>query len=75
MNNPSDKSAISSEQPNEQLGTSELTDQELDGVAAGAGGGAGKVTHGIKTLDEAPKESITFEYGGLNVQYTPQKPD
>lgn len=75
MNKPSDNSSIGSELPGEQLKTSELTDQELDGVAAGTGGGAGKATHGIKTLDEAPKESITFEYGGLNVQYTPQKPD
>jgi type VI secretion system secreted protein Hcp len=25
--------------------------------------------------DEAPKETVTFEYGGLNVQYAQQKPD
>jgi type VI secretion system secreted protein Hcp len=25
--------------------------------------------------DEAPKETVTFEYGGLNIQYSQQKPD
>jgi type VI secretion system secreted protein Hcp len=25
--------------------------------------------------DESPKETVTFEYGGLNIQYSQQKPD
>jgi type VI protein secretion system component Hcp len=25
--------------------------------------------------DESPKEAVEFEYGGLQVHYTPQKPD
>jgi len=34
----------------------------------------------VKTIswahdDESPKETVTFEYGGLNVMYTQQKPD
>ena len=34
----------------------------------------------VKTIswsydDESPKETCTFEYGGLQVHYTPQKPD
>ena len=34
----------------------------------------------VKTIswsydDEAPKETTTFEYGGLQVHYSPQKPD
>ena len=34
----------------------------------------------VKTIawsydDESPKETTTFEYGGLQVHYTPQKPD
>jgi hypothetical protein len=50
---------------------SELTGQELDAVM----GGGAKAASGVKTMDEAPKETITFEYGGLAVQYTPQIPD
>jgi type VI protein secretion system component Hcp len=34
----------------------------------------------VKTIswsydDESPKEAMTFEYGGLQIHYTPQKPD
>lgn len=34
----------------------------------------------VKTIswahdDESPKETVTFEYGGLNIMYTQQKPD
>ena len=34
----------------------------------------------VKTIawsydDESPKETVTFEYGGLQVYYTPQNPD
>jgi type VI protein secretion system component Hcp len=34
----------------------------------------------VKTIswsydDESPKETVTFEYGGLQVHYSPQKPD
>ncbi len=34
----------------------------------------------VKTIswahdDEAPKETVTFEYGGLNIQYYQQQPD
>jgi hypothetical protein len=69
MNNPSEKSATQPELPNEQLEGGELIGQELDGVT----GGDGKVATRAKS--ENPKETVTFEYGGLAVQYTPQKPD
>jgi len=36
-----------------------LNEKELDQVSGG---------------DEAPKETVTFEYGGLHVQYIQQKP-
>jgi hypothetical protein len=68
MSEPSDKSTISSQPTNEQL--EELSAQELDGVT----GGDGK-TQTKSPKVEALKETITFEYGGLAVQYTPQKPD
>ena len=34
----------------------------------------------VKTIswshdDEAPKETVTFEYGALSIAYAPQKPD
>ncbi len=36
-----------------------LNEKELDQVSGG---------------DESPKETVTFEYGGLHVQYIQQKP-
>ena len=45
--------------PIESAGDGALSDQELDAVSAG---------------DEAPKETLTFGYGGLIVHYTQQKP-
>ncbi len=38
---------------------SELSEEELSMVSGG---------------DEAPKETVTFEYGGLQVHYSQQKP-
>ena len=45
----------------------ELGARQLDAISAGGA----TVTHN----DEAPKETITFEYGGLIIQYVAQKPD
>ena len=80
MNKPSDeKGTITSGLPNEQLEASELTDKQLDlatgGVSKGLIGASDKVSLGIKVSDESPKETVTFEYGGLAIQYTTQKPD
>lgn len=74
MNTPSDKSITASEQPNE---ASELTGQELDAATGGSGTAAlaNKVASGIKAMDEAPKETVTFEYGGLVIRYGQQKAD
>jgi bacteriocin-like protein len=41
------------------VGNNELSEEELAKVAGGA----------------PPKETVTFEYGGLQVQYTQQNPD
>jgi bacteriocin-like protein len=38
----------------------ELSEQELSKVSGG---------------DESPKETVTFEYGGLAIQYVQQTPD
>jgi hypothetical protein len=46
----------------------ELTPEDLHQVV---GGGAPKWSHD----DEAPKETVTFEYGALVVQYHQQMPD
>ena len=77
MNKPSDKSTTASAPP-DALETGELSEQQLDGVAGGvgaAGAGGVKAVPGTSAKDEAPKESVTFEYGRLNIQYTPQKSD
>jgi len=66
MSEPSDKSTISSQPTNEQL--EELSAQELDGVT----GGDGK-TQTKSPKVEALKETITFEYGGLQVHYSQQE--
>jgi hypothetical protein len=42
------------------VGTTELSEQELAMVSGG---------------DESPKETVTFEYGALQVHYTQQKPN
>lgn len=63
MNNPSDKSKT------DLTNVGELSGQELDGVT----GGDGKAPARAKS--EGPKETVTLEYGGLAVQYAPQKPD
>lgn len=68
MSEPSDRNTTTSQQTNEQL--DELTAHELDGVR----GGDGKTQARSPKVD-TPKETITFEFGGLAVQYTPQKPD
>jgi hypothetical protein len=44
----------------------ELEGEQLDSVV----GGGGK-----QTPAESPKEEITFEYGGMQIQYTQQKTD
>ena len=77
MNAPSDNSMTGSEQPNEQREASELTSQELDkatgGVAKTAAGIGSKVNPGaISRDDEAPKETVTFEYGSLAIKYSQQ---
>ncbi len=41
------------------VGNTELSEQELAMVSGG---------------DESPKETVTFEYGALHVQYIQQKP-
>ena len=70
MTKPSEeKNTITSESSSAAI-ASELTDQDLDEVA----GGGGKAPSGI-THDESPKETVTFEYGGLSIQYAQQKPD
>jgi hypothetical protein len=72
MNKPSEQeNTITSKESSGEPDASELTDQELDKVA----GGAGKAASGIKTNDESPKETVTFEYGGLLVNCTKQNPD
>ncbi len=40
--------------------TNELSEADLSKVSGG---------------DESPKETVTFEYGSIHVQYIPQKPD
>jgi hypothetical protein len=67
----------------------ELSEEQLDRVAGGvvtSGSSAGVVTSGSPTSaisslssgvgsggDAPPTETITFVYGALKVQYTPQK--
>jgi len=78
MNTPSDKSITASKVPDEQPESSELTKQQLDDVTGGLAkpGTAGiKPASGVSMDDESPKETITFEYGGLSIQYSQQKPD
>ena len=68
MNKPSEqKSTVTSELPNKLPETGELTDQELDQVA----GGVGKAVTWAHN-DESPKETVTFEYGGLVINYSQQ---
>jgi len=58
------------------------------GLRKSAGGGTAGLFYlvfnfklvAVKTIswsydDESPKETVTFEYGGLQVHYSPQKPD
>jgi type VI secretion system secreted protein Hcp len=58
------------------------------GLRKGSGGGMSGQMYlvfffklvAVKTIswsydDESPKETTTFEYGGLQIHYTPQKPD
>lgn len=62
MSEPSEQqNAIPAEHPDKNLEAGALSDQELDVVA----GGDDKT----KTTDESPKETVTFEYGGLIVRY------
>jgi len=63
MNSPPEQKSTT-KLPEEQLKGSGLTGQELDAVTGGGG----------KAASQSPKESVTFEYGGLEVQYAPQKP-
>jgi hypothetical protein len=42
-----------------------LSEQELDKVT----GGTGKAGTGKTAADEGPKETITFEYGGMQITY------
>lgn len=64
MNDPSDKSTIPLAQENE------LSVQDLDKVTGGDGKAPTRTTKG-----ESPKETITFEYGGLQVFYSQQQAD
>ena len=80
MTKPSDdKSAMPSKLPNEQIEANELSDQALDAVTGGGGNPGTPGSRGVAVNkaadDEAPKETITFEYGALQVKYTPQKSD
>ena len=52
-------------EPQSKTSKDELSEQDLNKVT----GGTGKTA-----ADEAPKETITFEYGGLHVTYGTQKP-
>ena len=71
MTKPSEeKNTITSEPSSAQPVASELTDQDLDKVAGGGGKAPSVITH-----DESPKETVTFEYGGLSIHYAQQKPD
>jgi hypothetical protein len=49
----------------------EISPDDLDKVSGGDTKSAGATT----TSSESPKEEITFEYGGLLIQYSQQKPD
>jgi hypothetical protein len=53
-------------------GMHELTPDQMDQVTGGAGKAASGTT---KTTNEAPKETTTFEYGGLVVGYLQQSPN
>ena len=35
---------------------------------------AGKKAKSVKGGDESPKETVTFEYGGLAIRYSQQRP-
>jgi HD superfamily phosphodiesterase len=47
------------------------------GTKKSAGMKKGKSLQSVKPLTKitSPTEAVTFEYGGLQVHYTPQKPD
>ena len=78
MNTPSDKNMTAVKSPDEQPESGELTKQQLDEVTGGVakpGTAGAKPAPGITTMDESPKETVTFEYGGLNIQYAQQRPD
>lgn len=66
MNDPSDTSITTS-----QVQANELSAQELDKVT----GGDGKAPTKPCPTEPRPKETVTFEYGGLQVNYSPQNPD
>jgi hypothetical protein len=68
MSEPSDKVTINSQPTNEQ--PEELSAEALDGVT----GGDGKTQTKSPKLD-APKEAISLSFGGISVEYKPQKPD
>jgi hypothetical protein len=78
MNTPSDKSITAAKSPDAEPESGELTKQQLDEVTGGlakAGIAGVKRASGISMNDESPKETVTFEYGGLQVIYSQQKPD
>jgi hypothetical protein len=66
---PQQKETIMSK-PDEKLNqiSGALDDKDLQMVT----GGDKKVTWAHD--DESPKETVTFEYGGLAIQYSQQKP-
>jgi hypothetical protein len=66
MTEPSDKNTITSQPFNEQ--PEELSAEALGGVT----GGDGKTQTKSPNKVEASKETITFEYGGLALQYKAQ---
>lgn len=66
------------------LGIRKSTGGNIQSVGGGSSGAIYLVftfkLAAVKTVswahdDEAPKETVTFEYGGLNIQYCQQKPD
>jgi hypothetical protein len=78
MNKPIEQEdTITPELPNEQLKVNELAAEELNAVTGGVGKtlSGGKASSGIVAMDEAPKETVTFEYGGLLINYALQSPD
>jgi hypothetical protein len=69
MSEPSDKSTITSQPTNAQLGE-ELSAEAVDGVT----GDDGK-TQTKTPMVETPTETITLNFGSAAVVYTPQKRD